>query len=945
MHSGLRIVVVLVLGIMIHTGQAAEPAVSFEQDVAPLMRRYCAGCHNDRDREGNFSLESYASLQKGIKDQPVVLPGDAAGSLIWRVVTATDDTKMPPEGESAPTTKELATLKRWIELGAPGPVGDSTGRSMPQLPKIASQTTLNPITALACGPRNSVLAIARFGHVEIQQAAPSEKTPQSWKTLHVLTGLPGKVEAIHFNPDGGQLLTASGIAGVEGIATLWNVQTGERIRDFKGHRDILFDAELSPDGKLLATCSYDRDICLWDVASGELLRTFSGHNGAVYDIAFNPAGTVLASASADDTCKLWRVRDGERLDTLGQPLKEQYAIDFTRDGKFVIAAGADNQIRVWSLRSNEKPGINPLVVTRFAHEAPIVAMSLSSDGSRLITAAEDKTIKVWETRNFTELELLEHQPGVVAALDTSPDSATFAAGRMDGSWEILPLPEVMADTAISLSPSIMQVVPVAPRPMAKIEEMEPNDTPQQAQQIEIPTVIRGTVHRPDADSDHDTFRFAAKAGEEWVIDVLAAREKSRLDSFVEVLTTEGEPIERVLLQAVRDSYFTFRGKDGQQTGDFRLFQWDEMSLNNLLYCNGEVVKLWRAPRGPDSGFDVYPGSGERWGYFDTSGLTHALNEPCYIVRPHPPGTKLIPNGLPLFPVYFENDDAARRESGKDSKLFFTAPADGEYLLRLRDIRGSQGPGFTYAVSIRPAAPDFTVMLKQRKLKIEPGNRTELQFTVKREDQFDGPIIIELNGLPPGLTFNNPVVIEAEQTTAMGVISAAVDAVSPTATQLQQVQLLASATIHGREVTHPVPGFESITISEKQTFSVAIRPIEGGAVPSHAPENGLLEFEIHPGETLMLNVVAERNGFKDIIEFGTAESGRNLPHGVYVDNIGLNGLMMLADQSEQKFFITACDWVPEQSRLFHLRTTKHGELATLPVLLHVRRPAGKSTAQQ
>ena len=79
----------------------------------------------------------------------------------------------------------------------------------------------------------------------------------------------------------------------------------------------------------------------------------------------------------------------------------------------------------------------------------------------------------------------------------------------------------------------------------------------------------------------------------------------------------------MILQAVRDSYFTFRGKNDSETGDFRVFNWDEMHINDYFYANGEVVKFWLFPRGPDSGFVSYPGRGPRWGYFDT----HAAG-PC-----------------------------------------------------------------------------------------------------------------------------------------------------------------------------------------------------------------------------------------------------------------------------------------------------------------------------
>ena len=101
------------------------------------------------------------------------------------------------------------------------------------------------------------------------------------------------------------------------------------------------------------------------------------------------------------------------------------------------------------------------------------------------------------------------------------------------------------------------------------------------------------------------------------------------------------------------------------------------------------------PQGPDSGFQFYGIGGKRRGYFDTSATTHALDEPCYIVEPHPPGTKLVPNGLPVFPLYYANDDDGERKLGRDSALTFTAPADGEYLVRVSDVRELGGDRFAY----------------------------------------------------------------------------------------------------------------------------------------------------------------------------------------------------------------------------------------------------------
>ena len=100
------------------------------------------------------------------------------------------------------------------------------------------------------------------------------------------------------------------------------------------------------------------------------------------------------------------------------------------------------------------------------------------------------------------------------------------------------------------------------------------------------------------------------------------------------------------------------------------------------------------------------------------------------------------------------------------------------------------------------------------------------------------------------------------------------------------------------------------------------------------KDGILEFTIRPGETIQATIVAHRMSMKERIVFGKEDSGRNLPHGVYVDNIGLNGLMIPAGKDRQRFFLTAAKGVPETERLFHLRTTGDDSQATVPVRLKV-----------
>ena len=74
---------------------------------------------------------------------------------------------------------------------------------------------------------------------------------------------------------------------------------------------------------------------------------------------------------------------------------------------------------------------------------------------------------------------------------------------------------------------------------------------------------------------------------------------------------------------------------------------------------------------------------------------------------------------------------------------------------------------------------------------------------------------------------------------------------------------------------------------------------------------------------------------EVVSFGREYAGRNLPHGVYVDNIGLNGLLLLDNMNERTFYLTAAKWVPETTRLFHIQAAQEGKQTSIPVLLHVK----------
>jgi len=101
----------------------AAPAVSFRNDVAPIIAKHCVGCHvpgKPGTEASGFVVDSYAALMKGTKFGPVVLPGDPVSStLIILVERRADPSINMPHGQGDRlSAAEIATLRAWVQQGA-----------------------------------------------------------------------------------------------------------------------------------------------------------------------------------------------------------------------------------------------------------------------------------------------------------------------------------------------------------------------------------------------------------------------------------------------------------------------------------------------------------------------------------------------------------------------------------------------------------------------------------------------------------------------------------------------------------------------------------------------------------------------------------------------------------------------------------------------------------
>jgi len=916
------------------TFASGEESVDYVRNVFPIFEKYCVSCHVVDEAQGGLVMESYASLMKGGDSGPAITPGVPTSSRLLMMASGKLEPAMPPDDAEGPTAEELTMIATWIEQGAKGPDGEVTMRRELSTPDIKPADDVQlPITAVAISPAGATRAIARYGDVRL--VAGDNDLP-----ITSIEPQPGKVNSLQFSRDGKSLLVASGVTGLYGRAAVYDVATGKLISAMEGHSDVVQIAIFSPDEKSVATASYDRQIILWDIQSAKPTQRFVGHNGAVYSLAFAPDGRVLVSGCADETVKVWDVDSGQRLDTMSQPQGEVFAVAVTGDGAFVIAGSADNRLRVWKLLSRDSSQINPLIATRFVDETSLTHLALTADGSRLVLVSESGNIKVLSTTDWTQIAVLESLGETASDLALSSDGKTALVSLMNGGIVKRELPSV-AKAASSSNQNEMGMTSVyleianrqAAEETALRKEQKLADSSDATQPIRLSrgSELSGTIA---AAGGEDWFAFDARHGEVWVVETDTNGLSSKLDTVIEIYDEKQNPVLQTRLQATRDSYFTFRGKNSTQNDDFRVFAWEEMKLDEYLFAAGEVTRLWLAPRGSDSGFNVYPGRGNRWTYFGTSGTVHALGEPAYIVKPLAAGEPPAANGLPVFDLHYANDDDSTQSRGKDSYVLFNSPATARYLIRLRDTRGEGGDSFKYRLRVRPADPGFRANVDKIKTPLRRGAGRELEVSVDRVDGYDGEVSFELDSLPAGIHSNFPVRIQPGASFAIGNIWADKDAASWEG-EIQPM-ITARAMINGKMVEQQAGTAGKLTLIDRPKATIEIHPDK--TLASDIGATAAIEpwvVKIRRGETISLVVKIDRAAdFTTQVPLGKEQAGRNLPHGVYVDNIGLNGLLVRDGESERQFFVTADPIAELGKRDFFLTGEIESGVTTQSVQLEV-----------
>ncbi len=279
---------------------------------------------------------------------------------------------------------------------------------------LTKPTGMTRVLSVSFSPDGNTIASANYGNtVEMWDA-------HTGYLLNTLTDYTNLTWCVSFSPDGktlamgnvDQLSHTKNTQHIRETVQVRNAQTGNLISTFTGHTDSVRSISFSPDGKTIASGSWDKTARVWNAQTGNLISTFATGTSIstelesrINDVCFSPDGKTVVSACANNTVRLFDSNTGQHLKTFmrGGGAGEAVSVSFSPDGQtLAIGIGRQAYGNTYNTVQFYDVNTNRLLNTITGHTSAVNEACFSPDGRTIVSGAsiwdesEDNTVRVWD---------------------------------------------------------------------------------------------------------------------------------------------------------------------------------------------------------------------------------------------------------------------------------------------------------------------------------------------------------------------------------------------------------------------------------------------------------------------------------------------------------------------------------------------------------------------
>ena len=274
------------------------------------------------------------------------------------------------------------------------------------------------------GPGIYLVAFSTDGHWLATSGSDEVRVfdTSSWRQVAALPG--PRVRSLAFDPTSPRLA----IGTYDGVASVWEVPSGVRLRSLRDGGASVDAVAFSPDGALVAAASRDGMVHVWSASSGSLRTEFHSHRDKVYTVEFSASGDLLLTAGADGAAVISNVATGLAVARLEGPKSLIIAAHFDSASRRVVGASWDGTARVWDAGAPYRRWASDPIGTDCDNEESLVpdqryiALSCRNHGTRVWDTARGELIA--ELPEVTSVE--GDYPSAFPAVTTAGDLAAIA---------------------------------------------------------------------------------------------------------------------------------------------------------------------------------------------------------------------------------------------------------------------------------------------------------------------------------------------------------------------------------------------------------------------------------------------------------------------------------------------------------------------------------------